>query len=382
MKNYKRTLLPIILVIITIHYLYLKISVYFIGSSQLKFNNLLIVDIIIGCLILILLFRKMHINNNGKLMENYFRNFNKDFSNKYEILLDCIDVGYAYYKVVKDEAGNGFNGKAIEVNEAILNILEINKESMLSSSFSAFMERYIDKKYKSIEILKKVQDEGQFKISEYININKGKWIRISVHRMKNDDFAIIIIDVSARKKYIEEMNYLANYDALTELKNRYSLYNYLADLKRKHKKFAILFIDLDNFKVFNDNFGHDLGDEVLHKVALNLKKHRSESIEVGRLGGDEFLTILEDDISIENIKHIGQAILDSLNFNFCYKSFEYSIKASIGVSIFDTDTDNITTLLKYADIAMYHSKNKGGNMLSVFKGEMLESEIKKMSYNK
>ncbi|MDS0524398.1 GGDEF domain-containing protein [Clostridium sp. SHJSY1] len=378
MKKFKKALLYIILVIITFNYSYFKIAIYYNNFSWIQFGKLLAIELFSCGLILMLLIKKNHSSIYDKTIEKYFQNYNDNFGNRCERLLDCIDVGYAYYKVIKDEFGNGVNAKAIEVNQSILNILGIDEECMLECAFNTFVEKYINKKYKSIEIIDKVQNDGQFKISEYINTSKEKWILFSVHKIKKDAFALIITDVSARKKYIEEMNYLANYDALTELKNRYSIYNYLSDLKRKQMKFAILFIDLDNFKIFNDNFGHDLGDEVLHKVALNLKKHKSSSIEIGRLGGDEFIIILEDSISIDNIECIGQAVLDSLNFSFCHRAYTYNIKASIGVSVFDKDTDNITTLLKYADIAMYHSKNRGGNKISIFKGEMLENEIKKM----
>jgi diguanylate cyclase (GGDEF)-like protein len=321
---------------------------------------------------------KVQVSGYDENLVNDFENSNKIIDNKYEKLLDSIDIGYVYFKIIKDQFGNPLNTKVLEINQALVNILGEKKEEILSYTFKTFMERYVGEEYEYSKVMEKLQEEGQYRIDDYINIRGDKWIKFSICRMKKENFAIIIIDVSERKKYLDEMNYLANYDVLTDTKNRYSLYNHMADLKKKNKKFAVFFLDLDNFKLLNDNLGHTLGDEVLHKVASILRTHENDVINIGRLGGDEFLIILEDNISTENIKTVGQGVLNSLNSNVLKNTYSYNVSASLGVSVFNKDTDNIGTLLKYADIAMYYSKKNGGNKVSIFKGEMLENEIKRM----
>lgn len=182
---------------------------------------------------------------------------------------------------------------------------------------------------------------------------------------------MLLTDITENRRNEDEMRYLGNYDVLTGLQNRYSLYNYMAQLKEDGKVFSIFFIDLDNFKSLNDSLGHNSGDEVLCQAAFTLQ-NLEEDIEVGRLGGDEFLLVKKGELSKADAENLGNKILRKLNKTFEYKNFNYELKASIGASSFPNHTTDIETLIRYADIAMYKSKNSGGNIIEVFNEEMLE----------
>ncbi|MGL4774714.1 MAG: EAL domain-containing protein [Clostridium sp.] len=181
--------------------------------------------------------------------------------------------------------------------------------------------------------------------------------------------------IENQKKFSDDMKYLAEYDVVTTLLNRYSLYNYMESLKMQNEEFTIYFIDLDNFKNLNDTLGHSTGDEVLCSAASALLSLEDSNITVGRLGGDEFVVIKKGVYDSVEIKEFGEKILKSLNKTFKYKNYTYELRGSIGTSSYPKHAEDIETLLKYADIAMYKSKENGGNCIDEISRDMLEEII-------
>jgi len=131
---------------------------------------------------------------------------------------------------------------------------------------------------------------------------------------------------------------------------------------RNNSQLAVIFIDLDHFKKVNDTLGHDLGDELLKSVAENLRDHLRESDMLARIGGDV----------LSSAKEISEKYLYLLNRSFMISGYETNISASIGISIFPTDGQDTTTLVKNADTAMYHAKTHGRNTYHFFSHEMSE----------
>jgi len=177
---------------------------------------------------------------------------------------------------------------------------------------------------------------------------------------------------------------LANYDHLTGLPNRQYLMTCLEEVEKKGKEqapFALLLIDLDNFKLVNDNEGHDAGDEFLCIIAeyidaicRNAKSFhptaRALNVSV-RIGGDEFVQI----VSGVNTEAEAQSYAKSLFDNFSSESIDqyiekYKVGLSIGVALFPTHTENTRELIKFADIAMYYAKNSGKNTYRIYNPEM------------
>lgn len=172
-------------------------------------------------------------------------------------------------------------------------------------------------------------------------------------------------DITERRRMEEEIRHMAQHDPLTGLPNRRLFINILnvefAQARRRQSKCAVLFLDLDRFKEINDTLGHDAGDRLLQQVAVRFKGTIRESDTVSRIGGDEFNMILADITKSEDVSDVAVKILDSLRMPILIDSHELHITTSVGISIYPDDSDEINTLLRYADIAMYHAKENGRN---------------------
>lgn len=164
----------------------------------------------------------------------------------------------------------------------------------------------------------------------------------------------------------QEIFTLAYYDKLTGLINR-SYFNHLFEIeihraKRNEKLLGVLYIDLDNFKSINDNYGHNIGDILLKNVAEKLLKLVRDTDIVARIGGDEFIVLLTDIEYSKNINYISRKILDYFTSKiFTIKNIDINITLSIGSSIYPLSSENQDELLKQADIAMYRTKRSGRN---------------------
>jgi predicted signal transduction protein with EAL and GGDEF domain len=180
-----------------------------------------------------------------------------------------------------------------------------------------------------------------------------------------------------RKKAEEKILFLAYYDSLTSLPNRVlfkdRLNQTLLIAQRHQRILAILFLDLDNFKRINDTLGHPAGDELLKQVADRLSNYirKSDSISrystdefsavVARLGGDEFTILLTEIAQVHDTIKVAQRILDAIAQPFDIEGQEVFITASIGIAIYPIDGEDVDSLLKNCDTAMYHAKNEGRN---------------------
>ncbi|MGZ5051035.1 MAG: putative bifunctional diguanylate cyclase/phosphodiesterase [Methylobacter sp.] len=212
-----------------------------------------------------------------------------------------------------------------------------------------------------------------------------KWLTITA--VKNDKGAVTHYvsqhtDISERRSSEEEIKQLAYYDPLTSLPNRRlmldRLQQALASSVRSEKYGALLFIDLDNFKSLNDNLGHDMGDILLQQVAQRLISCVREGDTVSRQGGDEFVIMLEElskdaEEAAAKAKITGEKVLASLNKTYRLNNHEYQTTPSIGITLFLDHKDEINTLLKRADIAMYEAKASGRNTLRFFDQDMQEA---------
>jgi diguanylate cyclase (GGDEF)-like protein/PAS domain S-box-containing protein len=190
------------------------------------------------------------------------------------------------------------------------------------------------------------------------------------------------IDITDRKEMEDEIRHMAHHDSLTGLPNR-RLFNEIANVElaqaaRNKKKLAILFLDLDRFKEINDTLGHHAGDQLLMEVAYNIKSSIRKSDTVARIGGDEFNVILADIQNLENISVIARKLTDSFRKPFEVSDHELYITTSIGISVYPDDGDNVDTLLRYADVAMYHAKEGGRNNYQFYNPSINKRSIERM----
>jgi len=173
----------------------------------------------------------------------------------------------------------------------------------------------------------------------------------------------IIRDITDRKRTEEELAYMATHDPLTGLPNRMlcndRLTMALAHAHRNKKKLAVMMLDLDRFKEINDTMGHNVGDQLLQAVGNRLKELLRDSDTVARIGGDEFIIVLPEIARIENAILIAQRVLEIMQKPFVFDSYKVHITFSIGVAIYPDNGEDISTIVKNADIAMYHAKKQG-----------------------
>ncbi|NPA87176.1 sensor domain-containing phosphodiesterase [Caminibacter pacificus] len=171
-------------------------------------------------------------------------------------------------------------------------------------------------------------------------------------------------------------------DPLTGLYNRSYVLNTFNEIasrvKRNGKKAVIAFIDLDQFKEINDSLGHDYGDLLLIKIAQRIKKTVRKSDIVSRFGGDEFVLILDEVEKPENIISLIQRLLNNIKQKVILNDKEVSTTASIGLSVFPDDSEDINKLITYADTAMYEAKKRTGNSFEFYKKEMGEKAKEKL----
>lgn len=178
-------------------------------------------------------------------------------------------------------------------------------------------------------------------------------------------YVAVISDISALKRADERLRHLAHYDALTDLPNRVlfedRLRHAMEHARRTRHKVAVLFIDLDGFKRVNDTIGHAIGDRLLQRVAKRLLECVRECDTVARLSGDEFTVTLESLPDREQALTVAKKIVAALSRAFVLDGHRLAVTASVGISVYPDDADNVDRLLSMADTAMYEVKGHGGN---------------------
>jgi len=176
-----------------------------------------------------------------------------------------------------------------------------------------------------------------------------------------------------RKRYQEALEHQANYDALTGLPNRNLLHDRLkqAVFAQRHvRNIAVVFIDLDHFKFINDSLGHNAGDKLLQQMADRLREAVRDGDTVSRLGGDEFILVLNDQHNEDVVFRAMQRIIGKVGEPVVIGGQELTVTCSAGISLFPQDGTDVETLLKNADAAMYRAKEHGRNNFQFYTAEM------------
>ncbi len=206
-----------------------------------------------------------------------------------------------------------------------------------------------------------------------------QWLTITSVKANDDtvtNYVATLTDITARKSAENEMQLLAFYDPLTKLPNRRLLLDRLqramTNSARTRQNCALMFVDLDYFKSLNDTMGHDIGDMMLQIVAQRLAICVREGDTVSRVGGDEFMVMLEnlnenEDEASALAETVGKKILTAINQPFQLAGHEYISTASIGITVFINHFFTVAEIQKQADVAMYAAKTAGRNVLRFFK---------------
>jgi len=276
---------------------------------------------------------------------------------------------------------NKFNEQM--VNYAFINafvlICSVGLAYILAANFQNIITKPINTLLRHIDKIYKTHDYSQ-QVDIKRNDEIGKLVTGFNHML-----SAILTRETALSKHSEELQHLvdtrtkqleqkAHYDSLTLLPNRYLLNDRLkqeiATSNREGKKLAILFLDLDRFKIINDSLGHPIGDQLLQSVSNRLSNIMREGDMVSRLGGDEFVFLLHNIVKSENAAIIADRIIAQFSKPFKLQDHTLHVSTSIGISIFPDDGIDSETLLKHADTSMYHAKEAGPGQYCYYQNEM------------
>ncbi len=200
---------------------------------------------------------------------------------------------------------------------------------------------------------------------EYLSITV---IRNSKGKVTN--FVSLFTDITRQKQVEQKLAHMAHHDVLTGLPNRALFTDRLTNLANQYPRYkqksGLMFIDIDGFKAVNDEFGHDIGDELLVTLANSLSQCIRKSDTLARVGGDEFVIILENVTSLKNATNMAEKILKLFDEPLIIEEHRCNVDASIGIAIHPDDSDEVDDLVKKADTAMYQAKTSGKGRYCIY----------------
>ncbi|HYH07454.1 MAG TPA: EAL domain-containing protein [Thermoanaerobaculia bacterium] len=220
-------------------------------------------------------------------------------------------------------------------------------------------------------------------------LRRGNWVWLegfSQNLLHEPSVGAIVLnyrDVSQRKETEKQLEYRAHYDSLTGLPNRLlfrdRLVNALSHAQRNRVGVAVMYLDVDHFKLVNDGLGHSFGDMLLADVARRLHSALRASDTISRIGGDEFSILLPEVTNTEAVAGVARKVLDALDKPFRVEGHDLFVTASVGISCYPSDGDDAETLLKCADAAMYRAKELGRNQAQLFTASMNERYVRRLA---
>ena len=282
---------------------------------------------------------------------------------KYRTILQNIEDGY--YEV--DLAGN-----FTFFNDSLTRIYGYPKEELMGMNYRQYTDKKITKTL--FQAFNKVYTTGEptkgFGWQIIRKDGEKRYTEASVSLLKDSSgkitgFRGISRDITERKQMEQELDYIATHDALTGLPNRLlfsQLLNHaIQSAQRNKRQLAVFFIDLDRFKTINDTLGHEAGDQLLQEMAMRFKRSVRNVDIVGRLGGDEFIMLIEEVNDSNQVSTLAHKILNAAIKPVIVQGEECRVTTSIGISIYPQDGEDEQSLMKNADMAMYFAKEEGRN---------------------
>ena len=312
-----------------------------------------------------------------KLMEEALRKSEE----KYRTILEDIQEGY--FEV-------DLTGNFTFFNDSMCRLYGYSKEELMGMNY----RRYTDKEQSKelLQTFNKVYNTGKptegFGWQIIRKDGTKRYVETSVSLQKDSSgkptgFRGILRDITERKRTEQQINYMATHDALTGLPNR-SMFSQLLNhaiktARRYQRQFAVLFIDLDRFKIINDTLGHDAGDQLLQEIGTRLKQSLRTVDVVGRLGGDEFVILIEEVSDSNHIATVAHKLLTGIMKPITLMGQENRITASMGISMYPKDAQDEQSLMKNADIAMYLAKEEGKNNYQFYSADIQSKSLERLS---
>lgn len=283
------------------------------------------------------------------------------------------------------------NNQILQVNRAFTELTGYSESEVLGKNPNLLNSGMQDKSFYQ-KMWQDIDELGLWRGEVYNRRKDGDVYPeiLTIIAVKNDadkitHYIAIFTDITEKKAAEQNINFLAHYDALTQLPNRIFFYERVEHaINHAHRadcSVAIFFLDLDRFKPINDSLGHDAGDDLLKQVADDIKYCIREIDTVARIGGDEFTIVLEGIEKHDVYKDcpiVAEKIIRHLSREYHVKGTQVFIGVSIGISIYPGDGKTIDVLIQCADMAMYHAKDKGRNNFQ-FYSEQLNDVVQKRS---
>ncbi|WP_282166438.1 EAL domain-containing protein [Shewanella japonica] len=283
------------------------------------------------------------------------------------------------------------------INAAANNLVGAEEEQLIGQPFESLLHK--SNPENDIDVLKLVEGiwNGELTFIRQPNDKFPVWANISVMTDKHQviqHYVVVFSDITLRKQNELNLRNLANNDVLTGLSNRSMFNRQLARITsgahNANERLALLFLDLDRFKHVNDSYGHSMGDALLVEAAKRIQRSVGSEHLVCRFGGDEFVILLRQVESIDEINLVAEKVLKQIAAPFRLFSREFFVSTSIGISMWPEDTLDPETLIKNADLAMYHAKEEGRGNFQYYSAERnaeaqyhlwIESELRKAIEN-
>jgi diguanylate cyclase (GGDEF)-like protein/PAS domain S-box-containing protein len=271
------------------------------------------------------------------------------------------------------------DGRTIFVNEQACRAHGVKLEDLVGKTVFDFFPKHVADKQREIdlEVWKKQTLQTNEVTMEFQGMEgymlTGKTI-IQLDESKESFLLGFGLDITELKEAEKKITHMAYHDALTGLPNRWFIKSYLQTNELEYHKIesmlGVLMLDLDHFKVINDSLGHDAGDKLLLSVSDRLLGVAGSKNVVARLGGDEFVLLLPELEALEDVMIVSEKIKSVFEEPFDINGIKFTITPSIGISVSPLHGNDMETLIKCADIALYHSKETGRNCCSVFTPDM------------
>lgn len=288
-----------------------------------------------------------------------------------------------------------YNTKFVELWNIPNSIIEAKNNKILTEYLLEHLQKPDEYLFK-IKELKKNPDDISINI---LKTKSGKTFECysQPHKLKNKNVGRVwsFRDVTKKIHLQEKLSYQATHDPLTDLPNRILLMDRLeqaiAEADRNQSLMALLFFDLDRFKLINDSLSHDIGDKLLKEVSKRLQSLIRSNDTLARLGGDEFIIIVQNIKKESDVFHLANKFLNTFKKTFHIEKNDVNITSSVGISLYPKDARSPTELLRTADIAMYRAKESGFNKMHFYTQELnidskkryeQESELRRAIKNK
>lgn len=277
-------------------------------------------------------------------------------------------------------------GRTIFANKQTCTAHGVKAEELVGKTVFDFFPKEIAEKQREIDLeVWKNRTLQTNEVAMEFQGNKGYMLTgktiIHLEESTKDYLLGFGLDITDLKNAEEKISHMAYHDALTGLPNRWFIKSYFKNVNTGNRQLlkGVLLLDLDHFKVINDSLGHEAGDLLLQTVASRLKEVISNEHILARFGGDEFIILIPQLHSSHEAYGVAEEIIKIMKAPFTIYGQKFMISPSIGISLHPIHGEDMETLIKNADLAMYHSKKKGRNCYSLFTPIMKEKAMIRMN---